>query len=75
MKRTRTNLFLSLALTVVISFSMSLAHAQDAGEPVVLEIPAGAEAGSDFDVDKATEAYINLLSADQRARSDAYHFR
>ena len=72
MKRRRSNLFLRIALTFVISFYVSPAHAQDGGEPVVLEIPVGAEAGSDFDVDKATEAYINLLSADQRARSDAY---
>lgn len=40
--------------------------------PVTLEIPPGAEAGPDFDVARATEAYLGLLTPEQRARSDAY---
>jgi STE24 endopeptidase len=40
--------------------------------PVTLSIPPGAEAGPDFDVERATQAYLGLLSPAQRARSDAY---
>ncbi len=40
--------------------------------PVSLDIPAGALAGTDFDVDRATDAYIALLGEEQRAKSDAY---
>ncbi len=40
--------------------------------PVTLDIPAGARAGPDFDVDRATDAYIALLGEEQRAKSDAY---
>jgi STE24 endopeptidase len=39
---------------------------------VQLQVPDGAQATSDFDVERATEAYLNLLSPEQRARSDAY---
>lgn len=38
----------------------------------VLVIPPGAEAGPDFDVEKATQAWVETLSAEQRERSDAY---
>jgi STE24 endopeptidase len=40
--------------------------------PVGLQIPAAAQPGPDFDVDRATAAYIDLLSPAQRAASDAY---
>ncbi|MEE8463391.1 MAG: M48 family metallopeptidase [Gammaproteobacteria bacterium] len=40
--------------------------------PVNLDIPAGARSGVDFDVDRATDAYVALLSEEQRAKSDAY---
>jgi STE24 endopeptidase len=40
--------------------------------PPGLQIPAAAQPGPGFDVDKATEAYLNLLSPEQRALSDAY---
>lgn len=39
---------------------------------VELKVPPGAEAGPGFDVERATQAYIDTLSAEQRARSDAY---
>lgn len=38
----------------------------------VLVIPEAARATPDFDVDRATEAYLNLISPEARARSDAY---
>lgn len=44
-----------------------------AAEPTpVLTIPAGAQAGPGFDVQRATEAWVGTLSPEQRAKSDAY---
>ncbi|MCZ6500211.1 MAG: M48 family metalloprotease, partial [Gammaproteobacteria bacterium] len=40
--------------------------------PVSLDVPDGARAGADFDVEWATDAYVSLLSEEQRAKSDAY---
>lgn len=40
--------------------------------PPGLQIPDAARPGPTFDVDKATEAYLDLLSPEQRAKSDAY---
>ena len=40
--------------------------------PPGLQIPDAARPGPDFDVDKATQAYIDLLSPEQKAQSDAY---
>lgn len=50
-----------------------LAIAAPAAElPPGLQIPDAARPGPDFNVDKATEAYLNLLTPEQRAQSDAY---
>jgi STE24 endopeptidase len=40
--------------------------------PPGLQIPAAAQPGPGFDVDRATEAYLNLLNPQQRALSDRY---
>jgi STE24 endopeptidase len=40
--------------------------------PPGVQIPAAAHPGPDFAVDKATEAYIGLLSSEQRSLSDRY---
>jgi STE24 endopeptidase len=40
--------------------------------PPGLHVPAGAVAGPGFDVDKATAAWLAILSPEQRALSDAY---
>jgi STE24 endopeptidase len=58
--------------TTLLITLVALSFAVNAQEVVVLEIPAGAEAGPNFDVDAATSAYINLLTEEERARSDAY---
>ncbi|MEL7372055.1 MAG: M48 family metallopeptidase, partial [Myxococcota bacterium] len=39
---------------------------------MTLEIPSGAQAGPEFDVDVATQAYIDLLSEEARSKSAAY---
>jgi STE24 endopeptidase len=40
--------------------------------PPGLHVPAQAQAGPGFDAERATEAWLDLLSAQQRALSDAY---
>lgn len=40
--------------------------------PPGLQIPDAAKPGPNFDVDAATESYLNLLSPAQRQKSDAY---
>ena len=73
MKNNWARILGGITLVTMIIFSLSAiaqAPAEDIG--VVLEIPDGAKAGQDFNVDEATEAYINLLSDEERARSDAY---
>ncbi len=66
-------LFLALCL-----FSGALAAQAPAAAPGERELPAGlivpeaAKPGPAFDVDKATQSYIDLLTPEQRAQSDAY---
>lgn len=38
----------------------------------VLAVPDGAQAGPGFDVEKATQAWVDTLSPEQRAKSNAY---
>ena len=38
-----------------------------------LQVPAAAQPGPEFDVDRATQAYLALLTPEQRARSDSYY--
>ncbi len=40
--------------------------------PPGLHVPDAARPGPGFDVERATEAYLDLLSPEQRAKSDAY---
>lgn len=40
--------------------------------PPGLQVPAAAQPGPNFDVDKATAAYLNLLSPEQRKLSNSY---
>lgn len=51
-----------------------MAAAAPAGRdlPPGLQIPDAARPGPAFDVERATDAYLNLLSPQQRASSDAY---
>lgn len=65
----------SLLLVFLCLFGVSALHAQS---PIARELPAGlqipeaAHPGPEFDVDRATEAYIDLLTPEQRALSDGY---
>lgn len=63
-----------IILVFAVGCLLPTANAEESAEivEVVLEIPDGAIAGPDFDIDTAVNAYINLLSEEDRARSDAY---
>lgn len=52
--------------------SAQAAPAVDRELPPGLQIPAAARPGPDFDVERATQAYLDLLTPEQRAKSDAY---
>lgn len=66
-----------LALLLLVCLAPA-AQAQDAAETLSRELPPGlivpdaAKPGPAFDVDKATAAYVGLLSEAQREKSDAY---
>ena len=71
------NLLRALACVVLWLAGSGLLHAADAPAaprdfPPGLQIPAAARPGPAFDVERATQAYIDLLTPEQRARSDAY---
>ena len=63
---------------LVIVLSLGAFGAASAASTIVRDLPPGlaipdaARPGPGFDVDRATEAYIGLLSPEQRALSDAY---
>ncbi|MDX2000286.1 MAG: M48 family metalloprotease [Thermoanaerobaculia bacterium] len=65
---------LTLALTGGALFAdSSVGEAPPGPEtPPVLVIPEAARATPDFDVERATEAYLALISPEARERSDAY---
>jgi STE24 endopeptidase len=68
---------LAAAAVLLLAF-FSVAFAAPATAPTArdlppgLQIPDAARPGPTFDVDKATEAYLSLLSPEQRAQSNAY---
>jgi STE24 endopeptidase len=69
----RAVLWLLLVLCVLASTSVLHAQSPIARDlPAGLQIPDAAKPGHEFDVDRATEAYIDLLTAEQRALSDQY---
>jgi len=74
------NLLLSRLLIGLVCLLPVTGFAQEPAEDdvigveaqVALEVPAAAEAGPDFDAVRATQAYLGLLSDEQKAQSDAY---
>ncbi len=65
--------WLVLVVLGVLIAGPLLALAAPATElPPGLQIPDAARPGPNFNVDAATESYLNLLSPEQRAQSDAY---
>jgi STE24 endopeptidase len=68
----RFTLRILLSIILLCSAIDALAAPIAADFPPGLQVPVGAQPGPGFDVDKATSAYLALLSAAQRTRSDAY---
>jgi STE24 endopeptidase len=71
---------MKLLISILLLFLCAglCSHAARADSPISrdlppgLQIPDAARPGPNFDVDRATDAYLNLLSPEQRAQSDAY---
>ena len=59
-------------LLVCASFESAVADTIVRDLPPGLTVPPGAQPGPGFDVERATEAWLGLLSPEQRALSDAY---
>ncbi|HEY2144568.1 MAG TPA: hypothetical protein VGH12_00765, partial [Steroidobacteraceae bacterium] len=63
---------------LVVAWLLCLAGGAFAAQPITrdlppgLQVPAAAQTGPNFDVDKATQAYLELLSPEQRKLSNAY---
>lgn len=73
------SLWFGLLFALCLSFVPAAAAGTAAGTttmsrdfPPGLQIPDAARPGPGFNVDKATEAYLNLLTPEQRRQSDAY---
>lgn len=65
-------LLVFVVLGVLLAGPLLAAAAPAAELPPGLQIPDAARPGPDFDIDRATDAYVNLLTPEQRAQSDAY---
>lgn len=62
-----------LVLALILAFAAAPTFASDTAEVApVLVIPEAARATPGFDVERATQAYLDLIPPDARARSDAY---
>jgi STE24 endopeptidase len=64
----------TIAAFALLLLSWQLAGAADVSValPPGTVVPEAAQPGPNFDAEKATEAYLALLTPEQRARSDAY---
>jgi len=60
-----------IGLFLVVAFGFAAPILAEDAAPT-LTIPAGAEAGPDFDAERATTAWVETLTPEQRAKSDAY---
>ncbi|HEX5864695.1 MAG TPA: hypothetical protein VF014_10670, partial [Casimicrobiaceae bacterium] len=69
--KTLVRIACSLVL-VCASFDVAVAETIVRDLPPGLHVPAGAQPGPGFDAERATEAWLGLLSPQQRALSDAY---
>ncbi len=78
--RALSSSFKSAALVrgLLLVLVLAVSPASRADTPIVrdlpsgLQIPAAAQPGPDFNVDKATEAYLEMLTPQQRELSDRY---
>src|SRR5947208_6784516 len=61
-----------LLLLISASFDTAVAATIVRDLPPGLHVPAEAQPGPGFDIERATEAWLGLLSPEQRSLSDAY---
>src|SRR2546422_2702238 len=61
-----------LLLLICASFDTAVADTIVRDLPPGLHVPARAQPGPGFDIERATEAWLGLLSPEQRSLSDAY---
>ena len=68
MRAVATSLIL---LVLLFAFSVA-AQTAPAAQPDITKVPAAALPSDHFDVDAATDAYLALMPASAKARSDAH---
>ena len=61
-----------LLLLVLFFAFTAAAQTASAAQPDITKVPAAAQPSDHFDVDAATDAYLALMPASAKARSDAY---
>ena len=59
-------------LAVLFLASAEVAQATPEAQPDITKVPAAAQPSDHFDVDAATDAYMDLMPASAKAHSDAY---
>ena len=62
----------SLLVLVLLFAFAAAAQPAPAAQPDITKVPAAAQPSDHFDVDAATDAYLALMPASAKARSDAY---
>ncbi len=62
----------TVLLAVVFMTAAALAQAAPEAQPDITKVPVAAQPSDHFDVDAATDAYMNLMPASAKAHSDAY---
>ena len=60
-----------LLFVLLLAFAAA-AQTAPAAQPDITKVPAAAQPSDHFDVDAATDAYLALMPASAKARSDAY---
>ena len=68
----RFGFLLTVSALILLTAGRALAEEVAVDFPPGVQIPDAAVPGPGFEVESATQAYLALLSAEQRARSDAY---
>ena len=68
--RGRLSSSLVMVLVLMLAFAGMAQSAQP--EPDITKVPAAAQPSDHFDVNAATDAYMNLMPASAKAHGDAY---
>jgi STE24 endopeptidase len=69
----RVRVFAIVTMSAVLLFAaMSMAQAAPQSEPDITKVPATAQPSDHFDVNAATDAYMDLMPASAKAHGDAY---